>query len=154
MRGEPIERLLDEGVVDERCRPRSQAIEPRGALTVAGKQTMDAGADHASARRDGAFGYPTIEPRKWTRPVATLSDAHVHFVAFERNSVAGGAARHRESLFIVEHGIDVEQTEPCDGAWMAFDAVGIRDGAAEHLVAAAQPQHHAAAPYVRHDVDV
>ena len=51
-------------------------------------------------------------------------------------------------------GRDVEQAEAIDGAGTAVDAVGIGDGLAEHLVAAAQAEHMAAAANMRQDVDV
>src|SRR5438105_15656072 len=108
MRGELIERLLDERVVDEHCRPCSQPTKPRGALRIAREQTMDVGTEHASARRNGPFGYSALELRKWTHPISTFGDAHVHFEPVEGNSVARCAACDRELLLSVEHGVDVK----------------------------------------------
>ena len=49
---------------------------------------------------------------------------------------------------------DIEQAESFDGAGLAVDAVGIGNRLAEHLIAAAEPEHMTAAADVRLDVDV
>ena len=57
-------------------------------------------------------------------------------------------------LVAAEHRVDVEQPEPCDRAGPPLDAVRIGDRPAEHLVAAAEAEHPAAAPVMGEDVDV
>ena len=53
-----------------------------------------------------------------------------------------------------QHRLDVEQAKARDRAGRSLDAVGIGDGPPQHLIAAAQPKHHAAAAHMRGDVDV
>jgi hypothetical protein len=55
---------------------------------------------------------------------------------------------------LAEHGVDVEETEPGGSAGGAFDAVGVGDDAAQHLITAANPEHVTAAAAVREDVDI
>src|SRR3546814_3637792 len=50
--------------------------------------------------------------------------------------------------------LDIEQTEPLDLGGRALDSQRVSDPLPEHLVSAAQPDDHPAAPVVRFDVDV
>src|SRR3546814_9780570 len=52
------------------------------------------------------------------------------------------------------HRLDIEQAEPLDLGGRPLDPQRIGDQASKHLVTAAQPDDHPAAPVVRPDVDV
>ena len=49
--------------------------------------------------------------------------------------------RRLKPLLRRQRGLDLEQAESRRRAARPLDAVGIVDGAAEHLIAAAQPEH-------------
>ena len=66
----------------------------------------------------------------------------------------GRALGIRQLLLGCQHGLDVEEAEPRHRAGWPLDAIGIGDGPAEHLIAAAQAKHRSAAANVRGDVDV
>ncbi len=68
-------------------------------------------------------------------------------------AVGGAAGDGDEALRGGEGGGDVEEGEAGDLAGRAFDPGGVGDAAAEHLVAAAQPEDGAAAAGVGDDVD-
>jgi len=57
MGGEPIERVLHQGLVSDGCRAAGKAREPRRALSVVGKEAVDIGAYHTAIGRDRALGH-------------------------------------------------------------------------------------------------
>ena len=59
-----------------------------------------------------------------------------------------------QGLVAAEHGLDVEQPETGHPGGLALDAIGIGDALAQHLIAAADAEHRAAAAMVGRDVDI
>ena len=60
----------------------------------------------------------------------------------------------RQRLLRAHHGRHIQKPEARRVARRAFDAVGIGDAAPEHLIAAAEAEHMAAAAVMREQIDV
>ena len=104
-------------------------------------------------RRRRPAGHPPAQQRVCR--VRARRAAHVHLVAGEGRPVRQGRAAGRaQPLFPRQHRRHVEQAEPVHAAGRTPDALRVLDPPAEHLVAAAEPQHPPAPPPVRQDVDV
>ena len=153
MIGERVERLLDPLLVGELRRDR-ELRQPGVAEFIRCEQPVHIGAAHAPVARRRAVG--TIADREHgPRAVRPFGAAEMDLVAADRRAGRAVTPLHGDRRFVGRHlGHDIEQTEPLDAAGRPFDAARIGDGAAEHLVAAAQPEHVAAAPRMRLDVDV
>jgi len=79
----------------------------------------------------------------------------MHFVTLERHALRHGLSGDLDQdLVAAQNGLRLEQAEPFDAAGWSFDAFGIGDAPAEHLIAAAEAQHVATAAEMRREVDV
>ena len=129
--------------------------QPRRALPVVGEQAMHIGADHPAVGGHRAVGRTVGEPRKWPRAIRPGRYPHMHLIAGKWRTVARGAARGFEALVGRQRRRDIEQAETFDRrGGGSFNAVGIGDRAAKHLIAAAKAENHAAAAPMRGDVDI
>src|SRR3990170_3237158 len=145
MSGELVERLLDQGFVGDGCTARREALEPSRALAVGGEKSMDIGADHAAIARDRPFSRPIGKAGEGPRAVGAFGHPHMHLVAGERSTVRRRAGHGLEPLLGRQGGLDIEQAEAGRRSAWALDAIRVMHRAPEHLVATAQPEHHAAA---------
>ena len=109
-----------------------------GELTrVGGEQTMDVSAHDEAVLGQGAVG-SRRQGQPGPRQAVAGRLAHVHFVARDRLAMDrvrsdGGP----QGLGLADHRIDGEQPESFDDGGRAFDATGIGQRAAQHLIAAA-----------------
>ena len=138
MRRQRIERALDLIVIGDIRFAGAEAGEPGRALPVVGEQAVDIGADDPAVGRNRAFGRAVGKPRKRPRAIRALRSRP--YASRSRKTARRRAVvpRHRfEALVVRQRGCDFEQTEAFDRCRRAFDAVGIGDRAAQHLITAA-----------------
>src|SRR5690606_4859777 len=114
--------------------------EHGAAEGIGGEQAVQISAGDAAIGADGAFG-SARNMGEGTGRIGAGGGAHMNVVA--GNGGAGGCVDgvfDAELLDGGEGGFDIEQAEAGTGAGGAFDAIGIGNGAAKHLVAAANAQ--------------
>ena len=128
---------------------RAHAREEAFSEPVIGEQAVAVGAEHEAVFGDRALR-PPVEMEERPRQRRPGAAAHVDFVAGEP---VGGPDRHGAFLRL-QHRLDVEQAEAGARSRRAFHAVGVGHGPAQHLEAAAEPQHAAAAAQMGADVDI
>ncbi len=154
MRRQRIKRPLDQIFIANIGWSRVETRKPRRALPVVGEQAVDISADHPAVGGDRALGRTVGEPRERPRAILPFGHAHVHLIAGKRHAIAGRSGHGFEALVVRQRGCDVEKAEALDRRRRAFNAAGIGDRVPEHLIAAAQPEHHSAASPMRGDVDM
>ena len=108
MRGEAVERRLDERIVRDRARPGAEPREPGRALAVVGEQAVHVSPGDPPVRRDRAVRRPIGKLGERARAIRPRGHAHMHLVAAERRA-EGFALRRLEPLIAGEHGLDIEQ---------------------------------------------
>ena len=128
-------------------------LQPVLPLPVVGQQAVDVAARHAAVGACRAVDLAVAEPEQ--RPQRAGRAADMHLVSLERHgAIRGLAACLDQHLVAFEHRLDIEQAEAIDLLRRPLDAMWIGDGAAQHLIAAADAEHESAAPQMRLEVDV
>ena len=125
------------------------------AKGIAGEEAVDIGALHAAVGRDRAVG-AAVDRHHRSRAVGAFAAAEMDFVALDggrpsRNALPVTSVVDLSALITVSTS---SRPRPSTVAGAALDAVRIGDGLAQHLIAAAEAQHVAAAADMRVDVDV
>ena len=128
-------------------RPRAERREPGGALAVVGEQPVDIGAGHAPVGRDRAVGAPVGEAQQRPRRSPARRAADMHLVA--RNGAPLATQTPVDSRSVLSPGSTVSTSSrpsPATSPGGPSMPSGSATRAAEHLVAAADAEHAAAAP--------
>ena len=141
--GQQLEPALAGGREADPRRPPRPAPQPRPPRR---------GTPHGTRRPRGCRAtWCRTPPRTWRRRGTPrhrpAGDPPVVDLVAARRRAQRAARGSREHLVRRELGAHVEQPEPLGpGARLPLDAVRVRDRAAEHLEAAADPEHRPAAP--------
>lgn len=114
---------------------------------------MDIAAHHAPVGAGRAVRAPVVERRHRPYGIGTARLAQVHLIAFEARAERGSGDLPQH-LLGRQHRLDVEQAQPLDAPCRPLDSLRVGQALAQHLIAAAQAQHRAAAPVMRENVDV
>ena len=131
-----------------------QAGKEGVAKAVGGEQAVDVAAHDPAIRRDRAVG-TAVEVQHRPRERRPAGAAEVHLVAVDRLAARDLPAADLVQLLVAgQHRLEIEQPQTVGFAGRPLDAGGIGDAPAEHLEAAADPEHGAAAADVRREVDV
>ena len=155
MGGELVQRTLDPRLVGQGgTRPRSDPPQERAAEPVGRQNAVQVAAHHPPVGahrpiRGGAVAkHRPRQPRPRRAP-------HVDLVAAHGLARAHLAPRpHGQHLGRLQHRLDLQQPQPVRPAGATFQPERILDPLPQHLIAAAQPQHGAAPPYMGLDVDI
>ena len=125
------------------------------ALGIIGKEAMHISTGDKTACRARAFFPAIIEPVQRPRAIGSRGAPDVHFIAFERDVIRNGMARHgQQRLVAAKDRLDIEQAEPRRFARFAFDSLGIGDTPPQQLKAATEAEHTLPAPDMGFDIDV
>src|ERR1700738_4127078 len=150
-----IQRRLDVGLIGEVGRLGCNATQPVVALPVVGKQAVDVTTGDAAGVIDRAFLSSVCETQQRFRTSRAGRASNVHLVSLEgRCPISTFAGDIDEDLVTLEHGLDIQQPKPRNGAGRSLYPVRIRNLSAEHLIAATNPEHMAAATHMRLEIDV
>ena len=96
-----------------------------------------------------------IDAGKRPDAVWAIAAADVNFIPCHRHVRGHMAGLHTGQLFVRRHGGgDIQQTKARRFSRGAFDAFGIIDPFAQHLIAAANAQDVAAAPHMRGQINI
>jgi adenosylcobinamide-phosphate synthase len=150
-----IQRRFDTGLVVERRRPRGEAGEPGRTLGIRGEESVHIGAEDPAIPGDRALGGTIGEMREGACAVRSLGQADMHLVAGEIGAIRGGAGCRFQPL-LAGSARSSRRAVPAPGRSRGgpFQALRIGELAPEHLVAAAKPEHRAAAPHMGGDIHV
>src|SRR5215216_1332532 len=117
-------------------------------LPVVSQQAVDVAARDPAVGAHRAVELAVAELEQRTERTGRAAD--MHLVTFERHGAVCRLAAHFDQDFVAfEDRVDVEHPEAVDLLRWSFDAVRIGNRAAEHLVAATDTEHEAAAPQMR-----
>src|SRR6516164_7051963 len=109
---------------------------------------------HAAVRGHRAFRR-AFDPRKRTVAIRALGAADMDLIGVDWLIGFGVNSRDARETFLRRHDRhDVEKPEPRRLAGRPFNAIGIGNVAAKHLVAAAEAEHMSAVAVMRENVNV
>src|ERR1700730_2077370 len=155
MGGDSIERRLENLVIASAGSFAAKAGEEGASLRGVSEKPMHIAAAHPAIGRCRAIAASIGEMQQRPCAIRPETAADMHFVTGEGNPVLRSLSLHRRQHFATEKfRLDIEQAEPLRLAGRTFNACGIANDLAEHLITAAKAEHMAAAPQMRKKIDV
>src|SRR5262249_20332556 len=112
------------------------------------------GAHDSSVRGNGAFRCTGSQRSERPCAIRTLGRSDMHFVAAERDTVVSLARNAFQPFVAAQLGVDLKKPKTLGQPCPALYAARIANGAAQHLISAAEAKDCAAAAMMRQDVDV
>src|SRR5271167_2779025 len=154
MIGERIEGRLDLLLIVDLAALGTECLKKGATEWVAGEEPVQVAPGDSAVAADAAIG-TTSQAEHRPLELGSGRAAEMHLVALDchagRKLDAGGLGK---SLGGVEYGVDLEQPEPLDGFPSPFRAEAIRDGAPQHLIAAAEAEDAPALAPMSQKIDV
>src|SRR5262245_51512441 len=154
MPGQGVGRMLDALGMAERSRRTAQCGEISPAEWIAFEAAMDIGAGNAAIARHRAIRN-RADHGEGAGAVLAAGPAQMDLVA-----VHGGPGRDMngadalQRLVRLERRLDIEEAKAVDRFRLALETLPVMNPPTQHLVAAAQPEHPAAAPQMGADVRI
>src|ERR1700746_3159867 len=133
--GERIEGAIDLCIMALISCSYPKPHQNRAAEPARSEQAVQIAAMHASICGHRTFAL-AVDTREGPLAVFSLGAPDVDFIGVNRQqSIRMYGRDTREALFRCHHGGDIEKAKALGAAGGSFDAVGISDALAEHLVA-------------------
>lgn len=120
MRGERIERPLNQIIVSDIGRRVTKPREPGRALPIVGEKAMDITADDPAIRRNRAVRRSIGKPRKRPRAIGAVRYSHMHFVAAHRRAVAGMPLHRLKAFLLRQRRCEIEKSKAFDAGRRTF----------------------------------